>query len=91
MILVQITEQEEGVILAFSYDKLKGKIKEVFGTQENFAIALGIARTSLYSKLNNNTEFTQSEMLRSLELLHLEKGDIDLYFFTPKVQKTEQY
>nr|DAL11007.1 MAG TPA_asm: Protein of unknown function (DUF739) [Caudoviricetes sp.] len=76
--------------MAFVYDKLKGKIKEIFGTQEAFAIALGIARTSLYSKLNNNTEFTQTEMLKSLELLHLEKSEIDSYFFTPKVQKTEQ-
>lgn len=76
--------------MAFAYDKLKGKIKEVFGTQEAFANALGIARTSLYSKLNNNTEFTQMEMLKALELLHLQKTEIDVYFFTPKVQKTEQ-
>ena len=76
--------------MAFAYDKLKGKIKEVFGTQEAFANALGIARTSLYSKLNNNTEFTQMEMFKALELLHLQKTEIDVYFFTPKVQKTEQ-
>ena len=76
--------------MAFAYDKLKGKIKEIFNTQEAFANALGIARTSLYSKLNNNTEFTQMEMLKALELLHLEKNEIDVYFFTPKVQKTEQ-
>lgn len=76
--------------MAFAYDKLKGKIKEIFGTQEAFAIALGIARTSLYSKLNNNTEFTQTEMLKSLELLQVEKSEIDTYFFTPKVQKTER-
>ena len=76
--------------MAFAYDKLKGKIKEVFGTQEAFANALGIARTSLYSKLNNNTEFTQMEMLKALELLHLQKTEIDVYFFTPKVQKNEQ-
>ena len=67
--------------MAFAYDKLKGKIKEVFGTQEAFSVALGIARTSLYSKINNNTEFTQTEMLKSLELLHLEKSEIDSYFF----------
>lgn len=67
--------------MAFAYDKLKGKIKEVFGTQEAFAIALGIARTSLYSKLSNNTEFTQTEMLKSLELLHLKRSEIDAYFF----------
>lgn len=76
--------------MAFAYDKLKGKIKEVFGTQEAFATALGIGRTSLYSKLNNNTEFTQTEMLKSMELLHLEKSEVDSYFFTPKVQKSEQ-
>ena len=74
-----------GTKVGFSYNKLKGKIKEVFGTQEAFAKALGIGRTSLYSKLNNNTEFTQSEMLKSLELLGLAKGDVDTYFFTPKV------
>ena len=76
--------------MGFSYNKLKGKIKEVFGTQEAFAQALGIGRTSLYSKLNNNTEFTQSEMLKSLELLGLAKCDVDTYFFKPKVQNSEQ-
>ena len=73
--------------MAFVYDKLKGKIKEVFGTQEAFATGLGMARTSLYSKLNNNTEFTQTEMLRSLELLHLKKSDIDAYFLHLKFRK----
>lgn len=76
--------------MAFAYEKLKGKIKEVFDTQEAFATAMGMARSSLYSKLNNNTEFTQLEMLKALELLHLNKTDVDAYFFTPAVQKTEQ-
>ena len=75
--------------MGFSYNKLKGKIKEVFGTQEAFAKALGIGRTALYSKLSNNTEFTQTEMLLSLELLHLEKSEIDTYFFFFLVQKSE--
>ena len=76
--------------MGFAYNKLKGKIKEVYGTQEAFAIAMGMGRTTLYSKLHNITEFTQSEMLRALELLHLEKADIDIYFFTPKVRKAER-
>lgn len=75
--------------MSFSYDKLKGKIKEVYGTQEAFADALGIARTSLYSKLNDITEFTQKEMVKSLELLHVNKAEINDYFFTPKVQLSE--
>ena len=76
--------------MGFAYNKLKGKIKEVYGTQEAFAIAMGMGRTTLHSKLHNITEFTQSEMLRALELLHLEKADIDIYFFTPKVRKAER-
>lgn len=70
--------------MGFAYNKLKGKIKEVYGTQEAFAIAMGMGRTTLHSKLHNITEFTQSEMLRALELLHLEKADIDIYFFYPE-------
>ena len=76
--------------MGFAYNKLKGKIKEVYGTQEAFAIAMGMGRTTLHSKLHNITEFTQSEMLRALELLHLEKADIDIYFGTPKGRKAER-
>ena len=74
-------KQNGGEKMGFAYNKLKGKIKEVYGTQEAFAIAMGMGRTTLHSKLHNITEFTQSEMLRALELLHLEKADIDIYFF----------
>ena len=76
--------------MGFAYNKLKGKIKEVYGTQEAFAIAMGMGRTTLNSKLHNITDFTQSALLRALELLHLEKADIDIYFFTPKVRKAER-
>lgn len=39
----------------FDYSKLKGKIKEVFGTQSAFAKAMGLSGVSLSSKLNNIT------------------------------------
>ena len=48
--------------MAFDYSKLRGKIKEVFGTQDKFAKALGISRATLSLKLNNISEFTQQEM-----------------------------
>ena len=50
------------MILAFDYSKLRGKIKEVFGTQDKFAKALGISGATLSLKLNNISEFTQQEM-----------------------------
>lgn len=65
----------------FSYSKLKGRIREKFGTQDAFAKKLGISRTSLSLKLNNSSEFTQKEMLRSMKLLEFSRAEFDSYFF----------
>lgn len=68
----------------FSYSKLKGRIREKFGTQDAFAKKLGISRTSLSLKLNNSSEFTQKEMLRSMKLLEFSRAEFDSYFFCPE-------
>ena len=75
--------------MAMNYDKLRGKIREVFHTQEAFAEALGISKTSLSKKLNGSVYFTQDEMNRSCELLNIPKEFIPVYFFTPNVKQTE--
>lgn len=74
--------------MAFNYAKLRGKIREVFGTQKAFADALGISSVSLSKKLNNMVEFTQEEINRSCELLHIVAGEIPVYFFMVKVKET---
>ena len=74
----------------FDYSALVGKIKEIFGTQEKFANAIGISRASLYQKLKNNVEFTQIEMKQAMKVLKLSDIDIPKYFFTTKVKKTKQ-
>ena len=76
--------------MAFDYSKLRGKIKELYGTQDNFAKALGIGRVSLSQRLNNTLEFTQKEINVSCDLLKINKEDVSKYFFTEKVQKYEQ-
>ncbi len=68
------------------YSKLKGKIKEVFGTQSAFAKAMGLSGVSLSSKLNNITHFTQVEINRACELLSIPVEFIPVYFFTEKVK-----
>lgn len=78
------------MILAFDYSKLRGKIKEVFGTQDKFAKALGISGATLSLKLNNISEFTQQEMAASMRLLHEPARSVDKYFFASLVRKTEQ-
>ncbi len=73
----------------FDYGKLRGRIREKYQTERNFAVAMGIGRVSLSQKLNNENDFTRNQMLKAAELLGLDSSDIPEYFFTPKVQKHE--
>ncbi|MEW4414460.1 DUF739 family protein [Clostridium sp. AN503] len=76
--------------MAFEYLELIRLIKYKFGTQDNFAKALGIGRVSLSKRLNNKLEFTQDEIARAVDLLDMPKELIPEYFFNKKVQKHEQ-
>lgn len=69
--------------MQWNYAKLRGKIKEIFSTQDAFAEALGIGRVSLSQRLNNVLEFTQEEIFRACELLGISVDDIPDYFFCP--------
>ena len=74
---------------AYEYAKLRGKIKEVFGTEQAFAKSLGICRVSLYKRLRNRLDFTREEMIRACDLLGVDYSDMSIYFFARKVQKAE--
>lgn len=71
--------------MAWDYSKLRGKIREVCSTQDNFSRQLGIGRVSLSQRLNNQLEFSQDEIYKSCDILGIEAGDIPTYFFTEKV------
>ncbi len=71
----------------YDYSKLRGKIVEVYGSQEKFAEALGIERTSLSNKMAGNVEFKQKQILKSIELLGIENPIP--YFFTIKGLQNE--
>lgn len=75
--------------MAFNYSKLRGKIREVYNTQANFAKAIGISRSSLNQRLNNILDFSQTEMERSADALGFAKDEIPAYFFAVEVQKSE--
>ena len=66
----------------FNYSKLKGRIKEVCQTQETFSKKLGMSEATLSARLNNKTEFTQSEIMNSQMILKFDKMESPLYFFT---------
>ena len=75
--------------IVFDFSKLRGKIKEIYGTQSSFAIAMLMNEATLSNKLNNNVEFSPKEIYRACMLLSIDLKEVNLYFFTQKVQKTE--
>lgn len=75
--------------LVFDYNKLRGKIREKCYTQEEFAKQIGIGYVSLSKRLNNQLEFSSSEIFKSCNVLGIPADEISAYFFTPEVQKNE--
>ena len=64
-----------------SYPKLRGAIREKFGTQEAFAKALGVNPSTLVKKLAGRVEWTVGEVQAAVELLGLPHDSISDYFF----------
>lgn len=75
------------VVRPYDYSKLRGRIKEKFGTQSAFAKAMGLSDVSVSNKLNNNVEWGQEEIEKSVMILNIAYSDIHSYFFTHKVEK----
>ena len=73
----------------FDYSKMRGKIREKFGTQNAFAEAMELSSATLSDKLNNKVQWNQKEIDKAVELLEISKEDIVAYFFTEKVQLIE--
>ena len=72
--------------MVFDYRKLRGQIMEHFGTQREFAKALGVSSRTLSLKLNSRIPFNQDEIAKAIRLLQAEPHDIKTYFFTKAVQ-----
>ncbi len=74
--------------IKFDFSKLKGKIKEVFNTQAIFAKEMEMNESTLSNKLNNNVEFSSTEIVKSCNLLGITFDKVNEYFFTILVQKS---
>lgn len=73
-----------------SYSKLRGKIREKYGTQEPFAEDMGMHPSTLSGRLSKKTDFTAPEIEKACELLELTYADIPEYFFYPMMCKVAQ-
>jgi len=65
----------------YNYSALYGLIREKQITQEELAQKIGIHPSTLSCKLNNNSEFSQGEMILIMDVLGKRMKDIPAYFF----------
>lgn len=64
-----------------NYPKLRGAIREKYGTQSAFAEALGIHKATLVSKLKGRTEWRLPEVQTAMRLLDIPVDRVSEYFF----------
>ena len=63
------------------YAKLRGRIREKYGTEANFAKKLGKTKAWLSAILNNKISLKKSTMELFIEYLDIDSSEINLYFF----------
>ena len=69
------------MVVDYSYNKLKGRIVEKYGTRRAFADAAGISENWLSDKLNGKTVLKQTDIELWVNLLDINRNEINEYFF----------
>ena len=71
----------------YDYSKMKGKIRELGLTQNEFAKLIGITEQTLTLRFSNKRPFKQEEIEKTMILFNESMENIHIYFFVKKVQK----
>ena len=66
---------------SFLYAKLRGRIKEKFGTESRFAQALGVTIVTVSRKLSGKSEFSRLDIKKWCEALEIPTEEVGTYFF----------
>lgn len=72
--------------MPYDYSLLDGRIVQIFGTQRNFAKAMGLSERSLSLKRSGVRPWTQPQIDKACNILNIADNEIHSYFFTMKVQ-----
>lgn len=67
--------------MPFNYSKLQGRIRECGFIQAELAEVIGMNKSTLSCKLNNQSVFTQTEITEMCKALNISYKDIPQYFF----------
>lgn len=64
-----------------NYPKLRGRIKEMYGTETNFAKKIGKSKQWLSVILNKKKELKKSDIELFVKNLNIDSSEINVYFF----------
>ena len=67
--------------ILFDNRRLRGRIREMLGSEAELARRLGLPRSAVSARLSNKTPFTRNEIVLSAEILEISSSDIGAYFF----------
>lgn len=67
--------------MSLKYAKLRGRIIEKYGSQTAFCKEVGISKTAMSNKMSGRTGFSQRDIVKWSELLSIDMGKINEYFF----------
>ena len=73
--------------MSFIYNKLRGRIVEICGTQSEFSKRVGQSEQIISAKLSGNSAFTQDNIIAWCNVLDIDQNEIGNYFFTQKLSK----
>ena len=65
----------------YDYSELNGKMKSLHITQRELADNIGISEVTLNKKLNNKSQFNQTEMKEILKNINENLSEIVFYFY----------
>lgn len=65
----------------YDHNKLRGKIREKYGSEVKFAKSMGLSQATLSAKLNDKVDFTRTELIKMQELLNISDDEFREIFF----------
>ncbi len=67
--------------MAYTYDKLRGRIVEKFGSQSKFAEFIGVSEITVSKKMNGKVQFDQDDIVLWCDALDIPITEAGYYFF----------
>lgn len=64
-----------------NYAKLRGRIRELYNSEKNFAESIGKTQNWLSKILNGKKEIKRSEIELFISKLNIDEAEINIYFF----------